>query len=564
MTAPYRREFEIPARMHGSSSPRHDAPVPEQRSLLGEGLRAITRLGSRRPLSTLWFVVLSACVAAAFSFLCLDFKTERADLIDPTADFHQRWMKYTRSFGDSSDIIVVVEGGDSDAIRAALEELGTRLSRENKLFKNVLYKVSAGSLRSKGLQFLTPAQLQRGLRQIGEYSPVLRGQWDLIRLESLLPRLQYQLTARTASKQPGAAGSTAQLKPVISHAQLLAASLSSYVENERGFRNPWPTVLPVDTLLGDVGDEAYFLNETRTMGFIKALPASKGGNFSGDSKPIARIRELIADCRASHPDVTIGMTGVPVLEADEMSRSQTDMLLSTAVSILGLAALLFVGFRGFRHPLLGMAMLAIGMAWSFGFTTLAVGHLNILSVSFAVMLIGLGVDFAVVYIQRYLELRHGDKPLRTALLEATDGVGTGIISAAVTTALAFFCATLTDFRGIAELGIIAGGGILLCALAAFATLPALIAIADRDVERKRLPSPFEGKLLSKITSGFPVPTLAVCAVLVVLLGTQMFRVQEGRLTTRVSYDYNLLNLQADGVESVELQKKIVEESGGAR
>src|SRR3990172_12967696 len=133
--------------MHGSHSSTRDAPEHEHNSLLSEGLRTVTRIGSRRPKTTLWFMVLSAGVAAAFTFLCLGFKTERGDLIDPRADFHQRWLRYTRSFGETSHIVVAVEGQEPEAIQAALEELGSRILREPELFNNVLYKISAGSLR---------------------------------------------------------------------------------------------------------------------------------------------------------------------------------------------------------------------------------------------------------------------------------------------------------------------------------------------------------------------------------------------------------------------------------
>jgi len=549
--------------MHGSSSPRQDAPDRGHSSLLSEGLRVITRIGARRPRTTLWFVVMSACVAAAFTFLCLEFKTDRADLIDPSAEFHQRWMNYTEQFGETNDIVVVVEGEDPEAIKGALEELGSRIVREPDLFQNVLYKISAGALRSKGLQFLNPAQLEVGLRHIAEYGPILRGRWDLIRLESLIPRLQYQIDSRrNVNRQPGERAP--DITPLLTHADLLSVSLAGFLENPRDFHNPWPVLLPVDRLLGDPREDVtYLMNETKTMGFVNLRPATKAKNFKGDSKPIARLRELIAEAQHDHPTVKIGMTGVPVLEADEMRRSQTDMLLSTSVSVIGVTLLLFLGLRGFRHALLGLLMLLVGMAWAFGFTTLAVGHLNILSVSFAAMLVGLGIDFAVVYTSRYLELRHEGRPLRTALLEATDGVGTGIVTAAVTTALAFFCATFTDFRGVAELGVIAGGGILLCALAAFVVLPPAVALADRNIELRRLPSPFEGRLLRKITSGYPLPVVVVMVALIGFVGAQMVRVEDGQLVSRVRYDYNLLNLQADGVESVDLEKRVFEQSGGS-
>ncbi len=548
--------------MHGSSSPRQDTPEHDRRSLLQEGLRVVTRIGARRPLITLWFVVLSACIATAFTFLCLGFKTERADLIDPSADFHQRWMRYTKSFGETADIIVVVEGDDPEAIKRAVDELGSRMTQEPTLFTQVLYKISPTALRGKGLQFMSPEQLELGLKHIADYGPILRGRWDLIALDSLIPRLQYQIELRAKeANEPGSPHKN-DLKPLLQHTELLSTSMAAFLENPKNFQNPWPMLVQADRLLGDPREEVvYLLNDKKTMGFINVRPAEKTASFNGDSKPIARLRELIAAVQKDHTEVKIGMTGVPVLEADEMRRSQSDMMLSTVVSMIVVAVLLFVGFRGFRYAFIGLAMLIVGMAWAFGFTTLTVGHLNILSVSFAAMLVGLGIDFAVVYVLRYVELRHSGRPLRTALLETTDGIGTGIISAAVTTALAFFCATLTDFRGVAELGVIAGGGILLCAAAAFLVLPPLVALSDKNVELRRLPVLFEGKLLRKLTSDFPLPVLVICVGFVVFVGAQLFKVENGRVASRVKYDYNLLNLQAKGVESVELGKRVYEGSG---
>ena len=240
------------------------------------------------------------------------------------------------------------------------------------------------------------------------------------------------------------------------------------------------------------------------MGFLKVVPtANQKDDFNGDSRAVDRIRELIGQVTEKHPDVKIGVTGIPVLENDEMRRSQSDMTLASVISFLGVGVLLFIGFRGFRHPLLGLVMLLVGMAWTFGYTTLVVGHLNILSVSFAVILIGLGIDFAIHYLARYLELRHQGESLRPALRETSTSVGAGIVTAALTTALAFFCATFTQFLGVAELGIIAGGGILLCGVATFIVLPALISLSDQNVEPRKLPTPFDGHLLRGMTSRFP-------------------------------------------------------------
>lgn len=108
------------------------------------------------------------------------------------------------------------------------------------------------------------------------------------------------------------------------------------------------------------------------------------------------------------------------------------------LSFVGVMILFFIGLRGF-HPLMGMATLAVGMAWSYGFTTLVVGHLNILSIAFASIVIGLGNDFAIHILSRYLDLRHHGRDVRHALVETSTIIGPGIMTGAITTALAFFC-----------------------------------------------------------------------------------------------------------------------------
>ena len=244
-----------------------------------------------------------------------------------------------------------------------------------------------------------------------------------------------------------------------------------------------------------------------------------------------------------------------MLENDEMRRSRSDMSRALIISFLGVGLILMLGFRGLRHPLLALAMLAVGMAWTFGYTTIFVGHLNILSISFAVILIGLGIDFAIHFLARYLELRHEGEPLRTALTKSSAGVGAGVVTAAVTTAAAFFAATFTQFLGVAELGIIAGGGILICAATTFLVLPALVALSDRNVEPKKLPTPLQGSLLRRWTSRYPRPAVVVSLALILAVSSQMLEFKDGRFHFRVRYDYNLLNLQADGVGSVETQRR---------
>src|SRR5260370_10502003 len=113
-----------------------------------------------------------------------------------------------------------------------------------------------------------------------------------------------------------------------------------------------------------------------------------------------------------------------------------------------------------------------------GWMTLTVGHLNILSATFAVMLIGMG-DYGGLGVMRYEQARRLGFDVRSALLHTTTHVAIGNLTAATTLALAFFAAMLADFQAVAELGWIAGCGVLLCALACFTVLPALLMVLDR-------------------------------------------------------------------------------------
>lgn len=530
----------------------------QRRDWLSESLRAVTLCVAKSPGLTMTVVGVSVVACIAVTMMFLQFKTERSDLIDPNASFHRRWLTYIESFGDASDLIVVVEANDANTIKSVIDTLGERLTAEPEHFKNVLYRVEPGNLRKKGLQYLSPQQLEAGLDQLQQYRPIVDGDWDKIQLGQLAQLLALQIKERSVP------GREAELQPLLAHAELLASSMNRFIVDGNDFVNPWPDLLPVDPRIrNEANDVIYLVNDAGTMGFLKAFPAGKTDGFEGDSLAIERLRTIVAEVQRETPATRIGITGIPVLENDEMRRSQDDMMRASLVSFFVVGVLLVVGFRGMRHPTLALIMLAVGMAWTFGYTTGVVGHLNILSVSFAAILIGLGIDFAIHFLSRYLELRHNGEELIPALLNTSSSVGIGIVTAGITTALAFFCATMTQFLGIAELGIIAGGGIILCVLATFVILPALIAWADRGKPHDELPTPFQERELRDITSHYPTIILALSLGLILWIGSHAIEFRDGQSNWLITYDSNLINLQADDIESVAVQKRVFNQAQGS-
>lgn len=545
---------------------------PDARSFhLSEPLRAITRAVASRPWVALALTFAAAFVSVLLTILLIEFRTERADLIDPNAEFHRRWTSYTEAFGASSDLVVVVEGSSADAIKLAMEALGDRLAAESNLFSHVLFKIETGQLRSKGLQYLSPQQLEESLNRLQAFRPVLDGGWDRMRLDLLLLRLQLQVqdrrreqTAPVPTDAAEQAAAAERIQTTLLHVAQLASSLEGYLQNG-DFANPWPELVSVtDDRRNAASEVIYLMNDAGTIGFLKARPVRQEQDFNGATPSIDRLRELIAETGPQHRSVRIGLTGIPVLESDEMRRSQNDMIKASLISFIGVGVLLLTGFRGWRHPLLAMLTLAIAMCWAFGYTTLVVGHLNILSVSFAAILIGLGIDFAIHYLARYLEVRHErtEEGLIESLGDSSAGVGVGIVTAAVTTSLAFFCATWTEFLGVAELGIIAGGGVVLCAAATFLVLPALVAVSDRGLTPQQLPTPFQGSALRVAILRWPKLVALLSVAIVGVLGWQGVSIENGGIRSRVGYDYNLLNLQAEGLESVAVQERIFHNTNG--
>ena len=176
------------------------------------------------------------------------------------------------------------------------------------------------------------------------------------------------------------------------------------------------------------------------------------------------------------------------------------------------------------------------------------------------MLFALGLEFAIAYVSRYLQLRRDGWQLRPALMEATAATGTASMTAAVTTALAFLCTLLADFSGVAELGIIAAAGIMLCALGTYFVLPALISLADERADPSRLPQPFEGNLLRRGIGRLPLATLGVSVLVVLVIGAGIVKVERRHVASRIRFDANPLNLHAQNSESVRLEKRLYEES----
>jgi len=518
--------------------PQPPVTVSDDAAPMARPLGWIAAVVARYPAAVVAISLGLAAVAVWLTVDRLGFRTSRLDLLNPESTYNRLWIDYIDEFGDDDDAVIVVEGDSEVYLTPVLEEISTALEQRSGLFHAILHEVDLSAIRSKGLHYLGGAELNEIERFLDRAQPILGGDWSQLNLGRMLAGGVEQLKRQTGRGDG------------IAEVARLAAGLSAIFDERSHYRSPWPEMTGSIGTLSHLGSE-YLLTDDGRLGFVLLrLAKDADGGFARGSAAIDTLREVLDGVAARHPQVEIGLTGLPVMENDEMRASQQSMLRASVLSVLGVTCLFVAGFGGIRYPLMTILALLVGMAWSFGYITLFIGHLNILSVSFAVILIGLGIDFGLHFVARYQLLSTRQREDKAAVATARC-VGPGVLTGAVTTAIAFFTAGLTDFTGIAELGLVAGGGILLCGLSAIVLLPALLVLSDRRRSRRYLPEPLPvGDWVSALM-GSPRLLLALSLAFTAVVAFGM---------SRVRYDHNLLNLQPIGLESVQLERKLLAES----
>ena len=208
------------------------------------------------------------------------------------------------------------------------------------------------------------------------------------------------------------------------------------------------------------------------------------------------------------------------------------------------------------RPFKAAVCLLLGLGYSLGFTTLAIGHLNILTITFAPMLIGLAIDFGIHFISRYEEEMRNRRTETEAIERATALTGQGIIIGGVTMAAAFLAMALTDFKGIQEMGIISGGGVLLCLIPMMTCLPLLLRRGRQNQLDHQIGPDQPAAAANRSRSG--------CGTRCWLRASRSLLCAGAALQfPRVHFDYDLLDMQSQGLPSVIYEKTLIEATGSS-
>ena len=204
--------------------------------------------------------------------------------------------------------------------------------------------------------------------------------------------------------------------------------------------------------------------------------------------------ELGLDAEAGY---RVRITGDLALSADELQLLNENAVVTGIAAFVLVSLILMAGLRNLRLVCVLCLTLLTGLLWTAGFAALAVGRLNMISIAFAVMSIGLGIDFGIHLGVRYRELAERGRPGPSALRTAVGDTGSSLLLCALTTAVGFYAFLPTDFAGLAEFGLISGSGILLSLLATLVVFPALIVVVRPRFPLRR---PRSSKLFASVVA----------------------------------------------------------------
>ncbi len=501
-----------------------------------------------------------ALVSAFISIFFLHMDSNQDNLVSPSVPFQKRYLENLENFGDQEYLFAVIQtGGTEEGKKQAIqfaEQLNARLLKHPDLIQSVYYRISSQDLGDGVLLFASPEEA-RNLSGIISYLAPYLDQW--VRDGSLsgfftmiaellggrVPEDGGRKTEGNGRRTDDGGAALADMDPaLLGQALGFLEDLLAKVNETLSGKNPNGPLFDLSQGRGE-----YFFSASGRLLVMRILPTKDFGSLDVIGKPLAAVRKAIEAMRGDFPGLSVGLTGRPALQADEMETTNRDMTRAAVIAVLLVGVLFMIVLHGWLRPFLVLLSLAMATSWSFGFATVTVGELNLLSVIFALVLVGIGVDFGIHVVMRYVEAHGKGLGVEDSVRASLFRTGPGVFVGAITSVCAFYSVLGSDFIGLGQLGLIGGTGVLFCLISMMVVLPAMLLLAGKkNLFPSSMPRITAMPLLERFFK-YPKGVLVFLMVLTLLALPGLFKVR---------FNYNLLELQARGLESVEYERILVE------
>lgn len=407
-----------------------------------------------------WLLVISTLLLSSLSLYYvkdhLGVNNNSAEMLSPDLPFQKDTKRFDTAFPQNADtIIFIVEAATPEETAIASKQLLNSLKNSSHYFESSYIPEDNAFFRQQALLYLSPEELEKLASNLTDAQPFigyLTQNYSLTGLFTILTQALEQQDSVISQSLPALLNSINQ-------------AIINTIRNQ-SYHVSWQTIL----------NPSKLANKTRRI--VIAKPKRDFHSMMPAAAAVKKAREITAQLSANMANLKIGITGDVVLQHEELESIGDGAVLSGIGSFILVFLILFRCFHSFKLLFATIITLLIGLSLTAGFAAIAIGHLNVISISFAALYIGLGVDFAIHVSLHYREGIAQKHSHFIAIKKALHSVGFSLFLCALTTSIAFFAFVPTDYKGVSELGLISGVSMFISLGLSLVFLPALLSLLN--------------------------------------------------------------------------------------
>jgi hopanoid biosynthesis associated RND transporter like protein HpnN len=484
-----------------------------------------------------WLIVgvatLGAVSGGYYAATHLGMNTDTEAMLSSELPFRKLSMDFDKAFPQLGDnIVIVIDGRSPDQAEDAAIALAAKLRFRTDLFRAVYFPQGDAFFRRNGLLFLSVEELHSLADRLADAEPLLSRLANDMSLRGM-----FDLLGQAAEE---VAKGDARPEPLVPALRMIGDTVEAYLEG-RPAKLSWRELMAPEPL-----------QPSDYRQFIAVQPSPDYATLAPAEAAIKTIRQAAAEFSLDEAHgVRVRLTGGVPMREDELASVRESVSLAGVIALTLVSIVVFIGLRSPRLVAGTMATLLIGLVWTAAFAALAIRQLNLVSVTFAVLFIGLAVDFSIQFGLRYKESIDAGEQHAAALRRAATGTGVGVSLAALCAAIGFFSFVPTAYVGLSELGIIAGVGMFIGAFGALTLLPAILTLMPPRPAAHRAQR--MGAAAVRAFVQRHARTICVAALVVGLVS--LAALPEAR------FDFDPVNLRDPNTESVQTYMDLARDSG---
>jgi hopanoid biosynthesis associated RND transporter like protein HpnN len=482
---------------------------------------SIVRACTRFALPTVLFALILAIAAGFYTARHFSINTDINTLISANLDWRKRDNQFGKAFDRDRTILAVVDAPTPELTSAASHALEQKLSGDSKHFESVEPLGSGEFFEKNGLLFLPVAEVGHVTGQFESAAPLI----EIMAGDPSIRGLTGALETGLAGIKRGQVKLDSTQRPF----NLIAQTVESVLNKGSGTFS-WREL---------VSDKP--LTDSDRRAFIEFKPVLDYNALEPGKDATDAIRQAARDLNfPSEYGARVRLTGPVPIANEEYSTVQDGVIVNGIGTVLVVLVILWMALHSSKIIFAVFVNLFIGLSITTAVGLMMVGSLNLLSIAFAVLFVGLGVDFGIQFSVRYRSERFKNDDLMLALEQAAERAAVPLSLAAMATASGFLCFLPTDYKGISELGEIAGAGMLVAFFTSISVLPAMLRLLNPPGEKEPVGYAFLA----------PVDHFLETHRVPIIVGTLLVAVAGLPLLYFLRFDFNPINLRSPKVESI--------------